>query len=284
MKREDVETAIHNLATLLDAGEERQHVINLETLKNVGKGEPVFQKFFEDHPCVFESMGYAKAHPHPKLPLRETDAKRSYLVPDFLLERFNGLFEIVDLKTPEEQLIRDIPYREKFYSKIEEYLSQLDNYSEYFDDSQNRTLVHEQLSLDVQKRPNCMLIVGRDAGLDKQQLHAMRIRHSAHSEIWTFDDVLTHLRMHYAQNFNRGDGLPGVSLYGAFAIERGDTELKRYIYDQGLTSFANRFSIFLTGDTLAFEVFDASGDRYHIDAPLPPRVLQREAILSAAAV
>jgi len=268
MKREELEVAIHNLVQLLDSGEER---------------ESAFQRYFEEHQCVFQLMNFVKAYPRPQLPLVGLSAKRKYLEPDFLLERFDGLFEIAELKTPQEKVLREIAYREKFYSKIQEYISQVANYSEYFDDSHHRELVREQLSLDVQSRPDATLIVGRDEGLDKKLLHKMLARHAMRVRVNTFDDVLTQIRMHYAQNFGQGDGLPGVALYGAIRVERGDTEKRRYVFDQGLSSSNNRFSIILSGDSLWFEVWDCNGQRYQIGSVLPDSVLGGIEILFVSA-
>ncbi len=146
MEREELELAIAELQTLLDANENR---------------EQSFQHYFENNKVVFDVMGYQAAHPLKHLPLdEEMKAKTgvTYLEPDFILQRRNSIYEILDLKTPQEKLIRDIPNRETFYSKINEYISQVGNYSEYFDDKANRDWVKKSHSIDVHKDPDVTIV------------------------------------------------------------------------------------------------------------------------------
>ena len=122
MRQVQLEQAINRLARLLRDGE---------------SDEAKYQEYFERNPVVFEALGYSAAYPKPQLPLPDGE----HLEPDFLVKRPDGLYEVFELKTPQERLVHGKKHRDKLYARVEEYISQVENYSEYFDDSEHRTFV-----------------------------------------------------------------------------------------------------------------------------------------------
>src|ERR1043165_928292 len=129
--RQELESSIHCL---------------VELLQNDVTSENTYQRYFENNPIVFKVLGYSEAYPKPRFPLSDGE----WLEPDFLLERPDGLFEILDLKTPQEKLISARKkHRTTLSKKVDEYLSQVETYSEYFDDQANCEKVRSLYSIEV---------------------------------------------------------------------------------------------------------------------------------------
>ena len=107
-----IETAISELQNLLN----QEH-----------EGESSYQEFFEKYPIVFNLMGYKNVYPHIQLV-----AEDKRFIPDFILEKQEGLFEICDIKLPTEKILKLTNNREEFYSKIStDYVGQLRNYASF---------------------------------------------------------------------------------------------------------------------------------------------------------
>ena len=156
---------------------------------------------------VFEVLGYSKFYPKIRFPLPDNN----FLEPDFLLLGLDGLYEIFELKTPQEKLSSNKLHREKFRAKIEEYISQVNNYSEYFDDSSNQELVSTRYGIYINKHPNMIIIAGRDAGVNKSELHQLLHRRVGSLKIFTYDDILSRLKFALASSDNT-ENLTGVTL------------------------------------------------------------------------
>lgn len=241
VKRIQLENAINELSRLLKKGEAR---------------ESKYQEFFENNPVVFEVLGYVKAYPKPRLPKLDGD----YLEPDFLVEQVDGLYQIFELKTPQEKLIQEIKSRDKFYADVDKYISQVFTYSEYFDDNEHRRLVINELSLDVQKTPDMVLVVGRDNNVDKKLLHTLTRRRASALHIVTYDFILSTLQFHHATLFGHSEKLPGISWHGIITLHDVDVKRRQYIFDAGNSLHHSRLSIYINEQKrLCFEILDGEG-------------------------
>jgi hypothetical protein len=241
MKRDALEAAIARLDRLLRSGE---------------SSEAKYQEYFEQNLAVFEVLGYVSAHPKPQLPWPDG----GFLEPDFLVQRTDGLFEIFELKTPQERLVCPKKYRNKFTAKVNEYLSQAQYYSEYFDDSENRNRVKALHSLDVQKSPDMVLVVGTDDGVDKKLLHLLTRRETNALRIVTYDDILSTLRFHHAAFFGHPETLSGASWHAILTLHKIDVSRRQYIFDVGDSLSRNRWSVYLNErGQLCFEILDQDG-------------------------
>jgi hypothetical protein len=244
MDRSNLEDAINELNRLLHNGE---------------AVEEKYQAYFEKNTVIFEMLGYAEVYPRPKLPLPDGE----FLVPDFLAKRVNNLFEIIDLKTPQEKLLKPKKHRNNTYAKIGEYISQVEYYSEYFDDSENRQAIQKTLGLDVQQKPDTILIVGLDSNTDKKLLHLLIRRRTNALKIITYDELLSLLQFHHFNLFGNTENLPGASWYAMVTPRHLDVKRRKYIFDCGDTLFQNRWSIYLDErDWLTFELTDIFGKPY----------------------
>jgi hypothetical protein len=102
--------------------------------------EAQYQKWFEDNRVIFEIYGCKTVLPHPELVQNRgiTPADRSVLIPDFMVERIDGTWEIFEIKRPDTPILKESIRRQTFYASMHEYIQQISEYIEYFDDSNNR--------------------------------------------------------------------------------------------------------------------------------------------------
>ena len=246
MKRTALEGAINRLTRLLDG--------------NVSS-EAKYQEFFQTNPVVFETLGYLRGIPKPRFPR----PNRKRLEPDFLVQRPDGLFEIFELKTPQEKLIHYKPSREKFTANIDGYISQVETYSEYFDSDENRRLVNDRLSLNIQKRPDMVIVAGRDKGTDKALLHLLVRRRTGALQIRTYDDILSWLKFQHAALFGHTENLTGASWHGIVTLYKVDVQRPQYIFDVGDSLLQNRWSVYIdVNGYLRFELLDRNGASHSV--------------------
>src|SRR5438132_2049229 len=123
MDRQSIENALFQLERLIECD-------------TASEGD--FQKWFEHNPVVFDLLGYQKVLPHPRL----TDDGAELYVPDFLAQRVDGLWEIVEIKRSDTKVLKDVARRSAFYSAMETYISQCREYAQYFNDKAHRDEFH----------------------------------------------------------------------------------------------------------------------------------------------
>lgn len=94
MDRQQLELAISELNRLL---------------ADLSNREDKFQKWFEDHPVIFQTLGYQRVISQPNL-----QVLTKTFIPDFLVQRVDGLWEIFELKRPDTDVLRDMERRQVF--------------------------------------------------------------------------------------------------------------------------------------------------------------------------
>jgi hypothetical protein len=256
MNRNQLENAIYELRNLLKTDEER---------------EDKFQKYFENHAVVFNVLGYSKAYPHLSLELTDELKEkfdRQVLIPDFFAQRINGHLDIFELKTPQEKLVKDKRGRTSFYAKINDYIAQSIQYSEYFEDQANRNYFKEEYALDIQKKVDTIIVAGRDKNMDKKQLHDEIRRRSNHVDIISFDEILNRLNFYHIQQFgDTASYSSGAGLYLMMKLNSTSRDLRKYIFDSGSSVGQRRWSIFLNkNNTICSEVIDDEGEVFSVKA------------------
>lgn len=251
MTQELIETAINHLKLLLD-----------KSSSNIQEKD--FQDYFVKNPIVFRLLGYKNAYPHVHL-----HSEKSVLIPDFILQKENGLFEICDIKLPNEKIIRQKKNREEFYSKVGgEYAGQLRNYSTYFDDSINRQYVQERYNINVNKVPDRILIIGRNENINKHKIHEILTSRSHEFKLVTYDDVLENLIYSLDNSYISEKQFFGTSFLILLQLELLGNSSKQFIVDLGDDENQNRFSIFLSENkNLCFCVIDEEGNNFSITIP-----------------
>jgi hypothetical protein len=137
----------------------KRAVEELETLVNDSRTkESQLQEFFERNPNFIVNDDYKAAHPH--LVLTRNDGIK--LIPDFLLEPTaqNSLCDLLELKLPASQIFVTQKRRARFSSAVLEACAQLRTYSEFFDDSGNRSAIQQKYGLLAYK-PKLFVVIGR---------------------------------------------------------------------------------------------------------------------------
>ena len=174
-------------AAMAKAAREFEAMINDPRLK-----EKTFQAFFEEYPNFILNDDYRRAHAHVVLE-RPTGA----LIPDFMLEPVNQdrLCDILEIKTPNTQIVRMKKNRARFSDAVRDGIAQLREYQAYFEDGHARRSVEEKYGL-VAYRPRLFLVIGRSGTIDP--IVMQRVRQDADGvEVQTFDELLRRAQAKY---------------------------------------------------------------------------------------
>lgn len=222
------------------------------------------QETFEAHPAILETIGYIRWLPRPRLPL---DAER-YLEPDFLAERPDSRVEVVELKTPYENLTVSPDRRERFTAKMTSYVSQVHEYDEYFDDRENRQRCEELHGL-VAKHPPKLIVVGRDENVDKLAIWRQEDRLASSITVMTYDDIRSALLREHAKLTVTRELLEGATFFVHLEFSPLVVDRRKYLLDL-IGDACNRLSVYLdAADVLVLEV--TTGDGRVLQAPTMPR-------------
>ncbi|PEZ05574.1 hypothetical protein CN326_14015 [Bacillus sp. AFS018417] len=99
------------------------------------------------------------------------DLEEKTINPDLMLQREDGFYDICDLKTPklhEKKLVKGRHKRRAFVSYVDEGISQLANYEEYFTFQANKELSKAKYGVEVVD-PTLYLIVGNYENLTLEE-------------------------------------------------------------------------------------------------------------------
>jgi hypothetical protein len=100
--------------------------------------------------------------PHPHL----TESGATLFIPDFLGERIDRLWDIIEIKRPDTEVLRDSLRRKTFNAEMETYLSQSgQDYAKYFNDRAHRDEFQAKYGVTVQEQPDSIVIAGRSDGV-----------------------------------------------------------------------------------------------------------------------
>lgn len=242
--RESLEICIAELTQLLE----------IEDAK-----ESEFQSWFERHPVAWTVLGFRRCIPHPELVLPGS----AVMIPDFLAKRADGLWEIVELKRANTSVLKSPERRAAFYSEMNSYVAQCQEYSERCFDSVVAKNLFDVFGVSINGAPSSIIVAGRSAGLDRLRVHGLLKRQTPKISHYTFDDVLEALHHHYVSNFSGPVDAPGLSLFAIVGLigecEKGD----EYLFDLGQSEEKNRISIVRrSNDVITFSVIDALSLRH----------------------
>ena len=160
-------------------------LIELERLVNdAHTPEREFQRFFESHPEFLLSDEYVAARPGVLL----TGTQDFGLRPDFFLARRDApLWDIAELKLPDETLVRGRAARRGLAAAVHWGIDQLRRYREYFFDTKVAEVFHRAHGMEVYY-PRLTLVIGRDESFG--DYHERQRLTPPEARIITYDDVL----------------------------------------------------------------------------------------------
>jgi hypothetical protein len=169
----------------------KRAVEELETLineKNVR--EENLQEFFERNQEFILNDEYKKAH--SKVILQKD--RRGTLVPDFILEPYNpeGLCDILDLKLPSAKVWILKKNRPRFSYAVLEAVAQLREYSQFFEEEDNRSKILQEYGLLAYK-PKLFVIIGRRGPVTPFVRRRIDIG-TPDTTVLTYDDIIEKIR------------------------------------------------------------------------------------------
>lgn len=248
--RELLEVAITELTRLIDTDT---------------AGEQEFQSWFERHPVAWEVIGFERFIPHPTL----SAPGLSKMVLDFLAQRPDGLWEIVELKRPDTAVLKNPERRTTFYSDMNSYVAQCHEYSVRCSDS---VVVADLLAthgVRMNGWPHSIIIAGRSLGLDRIKVHEL-IRHMTPKiSHYTYDDVLDALNQHHTIKQSEKTDSPGLTLLVNIGLSTKVTADVEYLFDLGSAKTKGRVSLVRKADDIVtFVVIDDDGLSFTQDVRL----------------
>lgn len=148
------------------------------------------QKYFEANPqFLFFGTKYKKIF--PQIILERED--KSNLIPDFLLERVtDGYCDILDIKLPDKGILVGPDERRRFSYAVEDAISQVSEYREYFNDPRNRENVEKKYGIKIYK-PNILVLIGDSKNIDVEELIRIRDRRKD-GEVITYSELIRQMK------------------------------------------------------------------------------------------
>lgn len=137
--------------------------------------ETTIGEFINQHPEVIKKVFNAMSFEYePYLEWKEHDGtvRDTAINPDLMIQREDGYYDIYDLKTAllqKKRITKGERRRRRFIDDVEEGVSQLANYREYFCYEQNASHAKEKYGIEV-KDPNLVLVVGSYENSDPEEI------------------------------------------------------------------------------------------------------------------
>lgn len=137
--------------------------------------ETTIGEFMNQHPEVirmaFDAMDF-KYEPYLEWKEHDGTVQDTAINPDLMIQRKDGYYDIYDLKTAllhKKKITKGERRRRRFIDYVEEGVSQLANYREYFRYEQNARHAKAKYGIEV-KDPNLVLVVGSHENSDHDQV------------------------------------------------------------------------------------------------------------------
>lgn len=148
--------------------------------------ESAIQRYLEQHPALFQALGYVNVYPQVVLARDDGTSLR----PDFILEPAGRDWcDILDIKVPQMKTVVGSRDRQTLAAHIHELSAQLREYSAYFEDERLAKRIEDVYGIKCYK-PRLIGIVGRDPKTDdERQLRRLMTAYSD-VDIVTFDQLL----------------------------------------------------------------------------------------------
>lgn len=223
--------------------------------------ESDLQAWFERHPAVFDAYGFQRAVPHARL-----EAPAGLLIPDFLVQRVDNLWEVVELKRKEVPLVREAP-RQTFYAQFEQYYAQCRSYSEFFKQDHLRERFNAESGLGVQADVKAIVVAGRSRAEDFAAVHKLLSDRGGRVALQTYDHVRAQLEFYRKKLYGADEQLAGLFVF-MFLVPEKIPAGENHVLDLGTDLERNRVSVTITArDELALRVF--SDDKRLHSATIP---------------
>lgn len=223
--------------------------------------ENTFQQWFETHPLVFECLGYTRVIPHPSLDVEDKSA--GLFIPDFMVLNSDGLWEIFEIKTAKELILKNTERRHSLRASTETYIAQCKEYSDLFRDREYRNRFNQRYDADCHASPNITLIMGRNENLDKKTVAGILSSRTPHIAIRTYDDV----RESVKHSLKIMGELPkamskGLCILFTAILHPSDGQQKNYIVDICKSHATSRIQLYTFENKIHLEITDQANEKY----------------------
>lgn len=231
--------------------------------------EEDFQLLFENSSHIWAVLGYSNLIPQPKCELIvEEPIQGDFIEPDFIAyNKIRERWEIVDLKLPKQSVrLEHRNRRKRFKSEIEDYISQVQEYSDYFSEKSHREFVKSEHGAEVPRKPPVVLIVG--SNLDQSEINQYLKKYSHDISIVQYDKILDLLRKKFVEDSGERGSLPGITIASRMTLLQRPQNDREYIFDISKQTDSPRLSLYLTnyGD-LVLEITTESELNFSVDVP-----------------
>ncbi len=253
------------MSTLDGSGKLRDAVSVLKQL--LAQTPPIlevqFQDWFEMHPVVFEALGFRRSIPRPRFPL---DAER-FLEPDFLVEDFNGVWSVFELKRHDLEVLKNPDRRTDLRSEFSTYVQQCREYAMYFADANNRHQVEQLYGIRVQREVPSIIIASTDTLTDHSIARDLLVDRGNRVELRTYSEIMRTLLRQLDWTSTDTARKPGICIgvLGVFP-ENGQEQV---IFDIGQLRDQSRVSIGLQGTNIVLSLVDIDGFQRRWEIPRP---------------
>jgi hypothetical protein len=173
--------------------EDFENLLNKENLT-----ELEIQKFLEENPKFLYVLDYDEIRPQVCLADESGDA----LKPDFFLKPVGKrLWDILDIKLPNVNLVAGSANREGFSYNIHRGKSQLMNYADYFDNPENREKLRKITGIDCFK-PRLTLLIGKKGNVNEELWNQIIAQERPFVNIVGYDELLERAKKYRLANNN----------------------------------------------------------------------------------
>ncbi len=176
---------------------EASFAVQLLSLTQQDVQEPVVDAFIQENADFFaRALGYRSAISQRRLEIvNRTGLEGDYLKPDYLMQREDGGYDILDLK---KALIPSVTVgrrtRLRYSAYVTELIAQLGGYRRYFAAQENRTWVEENLGITVREDSRLIGIVGNHNNFNREQVDLAHEPYRDDIAILSYSEVIDLLR------------------------------------------------------------------------------------------
>jgi len=186
-KIDDIPTAWENLKSL---------IIKFESLLLSNPKEKEIEKFIENNFILL------KIALNLENPIFQPELPKAGLRPDLIaFNFFKEEWVILDYKLSKyEKLVVGQEKRKRFSSLLEELIAQLEEYVEFFDDSENREKFQSKYNVKVGKRPYAIGLIGFIKNQEQKKEFNRKRKKRLHYgfDIFTYDEILKVIKKQFS--------------------------------------------------------------------------------------
>ncbi len=179
---------------------------DLQSLSDQNINEKILDEFLRTHlQALAESLGYKSALSQLRLKWQDK-SELEESIPDFLLERSDGFFDILDIKRallPHNKPITRGPRgRMRFGSYVSELVAQLKGYERYFANEDNAKWAYETYGVKTHD-PILIGLVGNSDNFDRTEVDLALEQYRDNILLLSYQDLINILRANGARMFSR---------------------------------------------------------------------------------